>query len=153
MSITTFCGVAKFPSSTFMIQYFYFPLLFSFIIFHNFIFYITYSFHGFFHPCCHYNPSVSLLGFGILYFRPTSVSFFYFCGKEVPAVFCGFSSPGSILMIVALSSISGILPIPLLIRSLSVTFSCSFFWDEFLPLVFCLGLCLLLCVRKACYVL
>ena len=45
-----------------------------------------------------------------------------------------FSSPVSILMIVALNSGSGTLLTSVLIRSLVMTFSCSFFRDGFLHL-------------------
>ena len=45
-----------------------------------------------------------------------------------------FSNPANILMIVVLNSGSGILLIYVLIRSLAMTSSCSFFWDEFLHL-------------------
>ena len=54
---------------------------------------------------------------------------------------------------IVLNSGSGILLISALIKSLAVTFSCSFFWGEFLYLVILsMALFSYVIVRKACYI-
>ena len=58
----------------------------------------------------------------------------YICGKRLPGVFCTFLKSISILMIVVLNSGSGILLLSVFIRPSAMTFSCSFFWGEFLHL-------------------
>lgn len=58
-------------------------------------------------------------------------------------------------MIIVLNSSADILLVSVLIKSLTMTSSCSFFWGEFLCLVILFGslfVCLCVCViaRKAC---
>ena len=88
--------------STFVIQYFSFPLVFSFIIFHSFIFCITYLFLCLFHACGHYTSQFCnlVIAFFIsvwLVFRPFISAVRDFLVSSVL-----FSSPASILMIVVL---------------------------------------------------
>ena len=66
-----------------------------------------------------------------------------------------FSSPANILVIVVLNSGSGILLIAVLISSLTVTSSGSFFWGVFLHLVILsrsLLLCVCVCVKETCFI-
>ena len=118
----------EFPRPTFMIQYFSFLLLFRFIVFHHSIFCITYSFFYFFHPCfiifnwCH----ISVIAFSFRSFISVVTN------SLVTSIF--FSSPASILLIIALNSGSGMLLRSVLIQSFAMTFYCSLFWNEFLIL-------------------
>ena len=149
-------GVADFLSLHSLSSIFLFPLLFSFLIFYNFVFYIIYPFLCFFHPCHYIQWQVSHLVYSIFYFLPTYfLDLLSLCSRGLPVALVLFSSP-RIIMIVVLNSGSGILLISFSIRSMAVTFSCLFFffyfWMNSSILVFCLGLSPFLCVRKACYV-
>ena len=107
-------------------------LLFSFIIVHNSILFITYLFLWFFRPCGHYNQSGLNLSCCIFHFllivffnsfispvRVSLMSFMLSQLNEYPYDCCLKFSIRWRRIFVS-------------IRYLSRTFYCSFFWDEFL---------------------
>ena len=63
-----------------------------------------------------------------------------------------FSSPASIFMSIPLNSLSGMLLLSVLLRSLAVTLSCSVIGNKFYLLILSKCLCLFLCVRKVSYI-
>ena len=89
------------------------------------------SFLGFFYPAVHSTKSV--LNLFIVPFI-SAMLFFYLCVGVSLMSSTLFSSPVSILMIIALHFPSGMLLISVSFRTLSVASFCSFIWNEFLYL-------------------
>ena len=146
MNVIMLYGVAEFPTSTFMIQYFSFPLLFSFIIFHNFTICTSDLF-----LCFTILIVIAFSWFCILvipFFIFARLVFISFISAERDFVVSSmlFSSPASILMIFVLNPGSDILLTCYLY--LAMTSSSSFGMNSPI-LAFCPDLCLL-CVRKTC---
>ena len=105
-------------------------LLFSFIIFHYVVLYISYSFPWFFEPFVHCTKPIYNVIYSILHFWLAFFKVLYLRGKVMFSII--FSCPVSMQMIVTLNFPSGTLLISDLLRTLAKDFSCFFIWNQFL---------------------